>query len=99
MALPALICYWLFHHWILKDNGLLSSCASFLCGFLAVFFSCMMVAFSLISTNASFVALAKLIVAAHIPVMVIEGLITLFCVAFIKRVKPEMLGGFHDTKG
>lgn len=98
MALPALICYAIFHRPVLSDNALLSSCASFLCGFLAVFLSCLLAALSLVSTNESFMALAKLLVVAHIPVMVIEGFITLFCVAFIKRVKPEMLGGLHATK-
>ena len=30
-------------------------------------------------------------IAANLPVMVIEGIITVFCVAFLKKVHPEML--------
>jgi cobalt/nickel transport system permease protein len=40
-------------------------------------------------------SVAKLILLAHLPVMIIEGIITLFCVAFLARVKPELLGGIH----
>jgi ABC-type Co2+ transport system permease subunit len=28
--------------------------------------------------------------------MIIEGIITLFCVAFLKKVKPELLGGVYE---
>jgi cobalt/nickel transport system permease protein len=40
-------------------------------------------------------SVAKLILLAHLPVMIIEGIITLFCVAFLARVKPELLGGIY----
>jgi cobalt/nickel transport system permease protein len=51
------------------------------------------VALSLIATGESFNAAAKLIVAAHVPVMIIEGILTIFIVEFVKRVRPEMLQG------
>ena len=57
----------------------------------AVFLSNLLVAFSLVFTGEAFLALAKLVVIAHLPVMVVEGLITAFCVKFIKQVKPEIL--------
>ena len=41
-------------------------------------------------------SMAKVIVIAHLPVMIIEGLITLFCIKFLKRVKPIKKGGFHS---
>jgi cobalt/nickel transport system permease protein len=34
---------------------------------------------------------AKLVVLAHIPIMIIEGLITVFVVEFVLKVQPEML--------
>jgi cobalt/nickel transport system permease protein len=34
---------------------------------------------------------AILVVTAHIPVMIIEGIVTAFCVAFLKKVQPAML--------
>jgi cobalt/nickel transport system permease protein len=50
-----------------------------------------MVAMALIFTGKPFLFVAKVIVIAQFPVMIIEGLITVFCVKFLKRVKPEIL--------
>jgi cobalt/nickel transport system permease protein len=36
-------------------------------------------------------AAARLVIAAHIPVMIAEGVITVFVVEFIRKVRPEML--------
>ena len=48
-------------------------------------------ALSLMFTEDDFLAVATLIVTAHIPVMVIEGIVTAFSVAFLKKVQPTML--------
>jgi cobalt/nickel transport system permease protein len=47
-------------------------------------------------TEDIFLEVAGLVVTAHLPVMAIEGVITVFCVAFLRKVKPEMLPG-HDA--
>lgn len=96
MALPGLICYFLFRRLVTQDRRGISLAAAFACGFLAVFFSAVLVAISLVFTEESLMAVAKLIVVAHLPVMIIEGVITLFCVVFLKRVKPELLGGIYE---
>ncbi len=93
MALPGLICYYLFGGLVNREGGFVSSAAAFSCGFLAVFLSSILVATFLLFTEQSFIPAAKIIVLAHLPVMIIEGIITLFCIAFLKRVKPELLGG------
>ena len=95
MALPGVVGYYLFRGLVNRERRFISLAAAFSCGFLAVFFSGILVALSLLSTEESFVAVAKLIVVAHMPVMIIEGIITLFCIAFFMRVKPELLGGIH----
>jgi len=33
-------------------------------------------------------------VAAHLPVMIIEGIVTALCVAFLKKVQPSILPGY-----
>ena len=43
-------------------------------------------------TEENFLKAAYLVVIAHLPVMIIEGIITAFCVAFLKKVQPDMLG-------
>jgi cobalt/nickel transport system permease protein len=96
MALPGVICYFLFRRLVTQNRRSISLGSAFACGFLAVFFSAVLVAISLVFTEESLMAVAKLIVVAHLPVMIIEGVITLFCVVFLKRVKPELLGGIYE---
>ena len=95
MALPGVICYYLFARLIHRENKLVSLVAAFSCGFFAVLFSGILVALSLLFTEESFMSAVTLILLAHLPVMIIEGIITLFCVAFLKRVKPEVFGGIY----
>jgi cobalt/nickel transport system permease protein len=92
MALPAVICYYLFGSLIHKSKRLAVP-AAFACGAGSVFLGAVLAGFSLMSTEGSFVEVAGLVVTAHLPVMIIEGLVTVFCVAFLKKVKPEMLPG------
>jgi len=91
MALPAVICFLLFSGGVKSQKPELSAIASFMCGFCAVFLGSLMVAVSLYTSGEHFLTVAKLVVIAHLPVMLIEGLITMFCVRFIKKVKPEIL--------
>ena len=97
MALPAVICFYTFGAGIKSDKKFVSLTASFLCGFTAVFLSCIMLAFSLIFTNEGFLALAKLAFITQLPLMIIEGMITLFCVRFLKKVKPEILEVVYEV--
>jgi len=91
MALPALVCFCAFGPGARSRKKALSIIASFMCGFIAVFLSSLMVAFSLVFTGEHFLTIAKFVVVANLPVMIIEGLITVFCIRFLKNVKPEML--------
>jgi cobalt/nickel transport system permease protein len=90
MALPAVICYYLFAPLISKKPSIAMP-AAFACGFLAVFMSALLVAASLYFSEKSFFEVAILVVTAHLPVMLIEGIITVFCISFIRKVNPEML--------
>ncbi len=91
MALPAVLCFYLFRSAIMSQNQLISMISAFLCGASGVFMGAIMVAISLVFTGESFLEVAGLIVMAHIPIMIVEGIITAFCVKFLKRVKPEIL--------
>ena len=93
MALPAVICYYLFGSLIHKSKRLAVP-AAFACGAGSVFLGAVLAGFSLMSTEGSFLEVAGLVVTAHLPVMIIEGLVTVFCVGFLKKVKPEMLPGY-----
>ncbi|MGW8186792.1 MAG: cobalt transporter CbiM [Desulfobacterales bacterium] len=90
MALPAVICYYLFAPLLHKDFKYLLL-AGFGCGFCAVLFGGIIVGLALMFTEENFLKIAMLVVTAHIPVMIIEGIVTAFCVAFLKKVQPAML--------
>jgi len=64
---------------------------SFLSGALAVFLSAIMTAFTLVFSGDEFVSIAKLLIAAHLPIMLIEGVVSVFVISLLKKVKPEML--------
>ena len=92
MALPAVICYYLFRGLVGKGPRIALP-AAFLCGALCVFFAAVLVGLALTFTEEHFLKASYLVVVAHIPVMIIEGTITVFCVTFLKKVQPEMLPG------
>jgi cobalt/nickel transport system permease protein len=92
MALPAVVCHYLLLPFVWKTPAV-SFTASFVCGCLAVGLAGLVAGGSLIFTEQNFLEVAMLIVAAHIPIMIIEGFITAFGIAFIRKVRPEMLPG------
>ena len=63
----------------------------------AVILAALLMAASLIFTDENFLAIAATAIAAHLPVMVIEGIITAICVAFLAKVKPELLPFTNST--
>ena len=90
MALPAVICFYLFAPLMHKNQRILLL-GGFGCGFCAVLFGAVIVGLSLMFTEENFLAVATLVATAHIPVMIIEGIVTAFCVVFLKKVQPAML--------
>jgi len=98
MALPAVICFCIFRGIVMSKNNWISAISAFACGFTSVALGATLVALFLVSTENAFMAPAKLILFAHLPVMVIEGIITAFCIAFLKKVKPELLEVNHDME-
>ena len=90
MALPATICYLIFGRFVGR-NSRASAIAAFACGSLSVLLSGLLVASALIFTEENFLKVSAVIIAVHIPVMIIEGIVTALCVAFLRKVRPEML--------
>ena len=96
MALPAVICYLVFRPMIEKTSYL-SLFASFAAGFFSVFFGVIIVGGALMFTKEAFFEVSVTLIIAHLPVMVIEGIITALCVAFLKKVQPELLGEYKTN--
>ncbi|ABW67826.1 cobalt transporter CbiM [Desulfosudis oleivorans] len=90
MAVPALLSYYLFRPFAGRGDSLVFA-GAFLCGMVAVLTGGFLAAVVLIWSEERFLEVALLIVTAHLPVMVAEGLITGFAVLFLKKVKPDLL--------
>jgi len=91
MGVPALIVWLLFGYFIKKDNTALTVIFAFLAGAVAVLLSILFTAFSLVFSGEEFTGIAKVMVAAHLPVVFIEGVVNVFIVTLLKKVKPEIL--------
>lgn len=91
MAVPAVICFYMFRAGVRNEKTGICLASAFLCGSLSVLLGSLLVALALVSTGEAFFTIAKVIVVAHIPIMIIEGIISAACVKFLKKVKPEIL--------
>jgi len=90
MALPAVLCFYIFKPFIGKSLKL-TFAASFLTGALSVLFSAILLGAALWFTEENFFETIITVIVSHIPVMLIEGLITAFCVSFLLKVHPEII--------
>lgn len=91
MALPAVICYYLFRGMIGTGDVKRIALAGFACGFVSLTLSIAAVALTLLLTQKGFLVTVQVVLAAHIPVMVIEGIVTAFALVFLTKVKPEIM--------
>ena len=89
MALPAVLCGALF--FAVARSGRRRTIAAGLAGGLGVVLTAMLVALTLALSGREFVAAAKLVVFAHIPVAVIEVVFSAAVIGLLLRVKPELL--------
>ena len=89
MAAPAVIGFYLFKPLLARPG--LRYAAAFGCGFCALLLSTLFTAGALALSGDAFIGAAKVLVLAHLPIMVIEGVITAFAYAFLAKVKPEAL--------
>ena len=95
MAVPAVLCYFLFGR-TLHNRPSIAFIAAFACGFISVFLGAIFVGLSLAFTEENFLKVSAMLVIAHLPVMIIEGIITGFCVSFLRKVQPSMLPGYAE---
>ena len=65
---------------------------AFMGGALGVALAAVLTALALAFTDEGFWLAARLLLLAHLPIMLVEGLVTMFTVSFIMRVRPELLG-------
>jgi cobalt/nickel transport system permease protein len=90
MALPPLLCHFAFRG-LLRRPGRARAAGAFACGFVALLLSGLLAAVALVLTGEAFAPAAKVLVLANLPLAAVEGVVTLFAVSFLARVRPEML--------
>ncbi|MDO5673512.1 MAG: cobalt transporter CbiM [bacterium] len=90
MALPAILAGYLARPW-LSTSGWPRFLAAFCCGALGVAGAAILTALSLNFSDEGFLTAAKILLLAHVPVALVEGLVTASAVSFLAQVRPEML--------
>ncbi len=90
MGLPALVCGLLFH--LIRGKTVLShTIAGGICGGLGTLLAATLLAGLLATAGEDFAGVAKIALAAHIPVFIVEAGVSAFAVSFLFKVKPELL--------
>ncbi len=90
MAVPAVLSHYLFLP-MLGKSVRLTFVSGFLAGVFSILLSSALLGSFLWLTNENFFETSVVIITAHIPVMIIEGIITGFCVSFLLKVYPEII--------
>ena len=91
MALPGVLCHYLFAGWVRDSEGNGGLAAAAAAGALGVVLVSCGIAAELALSGRELVPAAKLILLAHLPVVVAEGILTAVVVAFLRKVRPEVL--------
>jgi cobalt/nickel transport system permease protein len=91
MALPAVACYYLLRRGTCARSDAVATAAAFCAGALAILLSAAIVGVSLLAAGEHFSVIWKLVLLAQLPVAAIEGFVTASVVAFLRKVRPEML--------
>jgi cobalt/nickel transport system permease protein len=90
MGLPAWFAAWLFRR-IGARNATGAVVVAAVASAAAVALAALILAALLATGGEDFFGVAKIAVAAHVPVLVLEGVISAFVVSFLLKVKPELL--------
>ncbi len=90
MALPAVAVSYLFGP-LVRGQGRWRMIGSFAAGATAILLSTLLMALALLGTDQHFLITARVLLLSQLPLMVIEGVITLFVISFLARVQPELL--------
>ena len=91
MALPAVVCYYLFRGAVRGGNEATVFAVGFAAGAVGILLSALLCAGSLVLAGGPFIGVGKLVAALHVPLAVVEGLTTGSVVVLLRKVRPELL--------
>ncbi|MEW5803845.1 MAG: cobalt transporter CbiM [bacterium] len=92
MGIPALTAGFIFHQVRKSNNHRLIITAGAVCGALGTLLAGVCLAVLLVTAGENFFGVAKVALAAHVPVIIIESIVTGAAVAFLLKVKPDLIG-------
>lgn len=90
MGLPALACGWFFQKYK-GQTQLRQAFIGGLAGTLGTAMAAIILAILLVTGGEDFFGVAKIALLAHVPVIIIEGIVSAFTIGFLARVKPALL--------
>ena len=91
MALPGVICYYLFRGAMASDRKPVVFASGFAAGATAIALGALLSAAALVLAGKPFLLLAKGFLALHVPVAIIEGMVTGSVIVLLRQVRPEVL--------
>ena len=97
IALPAVIVYYTCRRGVASSTPTIAAIWGLAGGALAIALTTLVVALSLMLSGDEYIPAAKLVFFAHVPVMVIEGLLSGAAVLLARRVKPELFDVLSET--
>lgn len=90
MALPAVVGYYLFAGAVRCSNEKAVFSAGFAAGAMGIVLGVLLLAAELLAMGKDFQHVAELVVAVHLPVALVEGLVTGSTVVFLRKVRPAL---------
>ncbi|NQT17354.1 MAG: cobalt transporter CbiM [Planctomycetes bacterium] len=91
MALPAVVCHYLFRRPVQWRNGALAFSAGMAAGGLGVLLAALLTAAALWISGETFRFFAGAVLAVNAALAVVEGLVTASVAMFLRKVRPELL--------
>ncbi|ROQ92324.1 cobalt transporter CbiM [Desulfosoma caldarium] len=98
MGLPAWCAAWLYRRASGRQGKGMPVVAALASG-TAVALAALILAALLATGGEDFFGVAKIAILAHVPVLVVEGVVSAFVVGFLQKVKPELLWAPMERRG
>lgn len=91
IALPGAIAGLVFAPLVARADPARAALYGGLCSGCAVLGTGLMVSLSLYASSSDFATTSQVVAFSYAPLLIVEALVTGFCISFVKRVKPELL--------
>jgi cobalt/nickel transport system permease protein len=91
MALPAVVCYYLYHGTVRSKYHTLAVSGAFTAGATAILLGAAFTVTALLVAGGGFQVFSRAVLLSHLALAGAEGLVTASVVSFLRKVQPELL--------